>query len=187
MNQIFSIDRFTAYLRKYVAENRSALLLTALALVLLPIFFCLVWPWITGCYDSTPFYLPGITPKDPMWGSEKTFYVLLWFITMLVSSKFYSCLHSKSSRINVFMTPASSLEKFISFFIIYGLCSIVIFIAAVFVSDALRVLVYRLAYPGVDYIEFISPSYLLYSDSARMISSGIVSLEEGEAIRNGAQ
>ena len=183
---IFSFNRFTAFLRKYVAENRSSLLLTSLGLILLPIFYCLVWPWITGCYASTPFYIPGLTPKDPMWSSEKTFYILLWFIAMLGASKFYSCLRSKSSRISVFMTPASSLEKFASWLLIYGLGSIVIFTAAVFLSDAIRVIVYRLAYPDVDYIEFITPSYLLFSDSAQMISMGAVSPEQGEAIHNGA-
>lgn len=172
MNQYFSSVRFAGYLRKYIFDNSTPILVMAAAIILLPLSFCLVWPWISGCYSPTPIYIEGLTPKDPMWSTERGIYIALWFGVMCCASKCYSSLATKQSRISAFMTPASSLEKFITYFLIYVVGVIAVFVGSVFLSDAIRVLIFRAIYPGADFIQFISPRYLVSLGSSLAIESG---------------
>lgn len=182
MNQIFAPARFADYLKKYLCENQTSLLVMAGAIILLPLSFCLIWPFISSCYAESPFYLPGLTPQDPMWTTERGIYIALWFGVMCCASKFYSSLSTKQSRIAVFTIPASSFEKFVSYFLIYVIGVLAVYVAAVFLSDAVRVIVFRWVYPDADYIHFISPSYLVSMGSSVVIEGGQISPEEAQNI-----
>lgn len=136
-NQIFYFSRFGAYMRKYVAENRSQLLtLGALALFLPMVLINLtiyVFGWGT-------WKLPISIPADPNWEYELMFFsALLYLLAIVAGARLYGVLSSKQSRIALFGCPASALEKSLTYFLIYVVAFFTVAYAGAFLADAVRV------------------------------------------------
>lgn len=154
IQDIFSPARFAAYFRKYTFDNRSRLGITLLTVVLIPILFCVGIPAISPCYSGHPNQINSI--YDPMWDRE-IFIFTLFFIALgaAFGSAFYDVLIKKTSRISLFTLPASSLEKFATFFSIYAILFPLVTLGSAFLADAIRVWIYESrATPGiaVDYL-----------------------------------
>lgn len=141
-NQIFDFSRFGAYMRKYVAENRSQLLtLGALALFLPMVLVNLtIYAFGWGTWLPT-FNLPGY---DFNWRYEVLFFlVILYILSMISGARLYSSLATKQSRIALFGCPASNLEKSLVPFLIYVVGFFIVAYAGAFLADAVRVWIGR--------------------------------------------
>ena len=162
-NQIFDSNRFSAYFKKYIFEQRSTLLVCLGMFLLFPLAFCLGWPYIKGFYTpemAQHFITRGNVP-DPMWHSELTAFLVIWIVACVFCCAFYSQLTKKKERISLFTCPASNFEKFATSFIIFViLFPILVFIFFLF-ADAMRVWVYGATSEGVACIHYISPRFLL--------------------------
>lgn len=136
INQIFSSSRFALYLKKYWAENMSKIILSYAVLLAMALLYTVGLPWLKDTY-LTPSHI------DPMITNETLFFGIMFVIAASAfGTMFYSQLTTKHQRIALFTNPASQLEKFCTFFLIYVIGFIIVYIAAVFISDAVRVWIY---------------------------------------------
>ena len=158
-NQIFSTRRFALYMRKFIVENRNSLAINTAILVMLPILYCCFIPLLTQCYAGLPNKYTAMC--DPMWNKEVGFFTILWLASACgFGSIFYDKLKKKTTRTSFLTIPVSTLEKFTTFFLIYILFYSVIIIVALFLADAMRVLIYAgEATPGIK-VALISPKTL---------------------------
>ncbi len=137
-SQIFSPARFCAFMVKFVTENRNRLLMLAAITILIPLVVSLGVPWFSDYYDS-----PTDSPIDPAWSAEmRSFTFLFVFMTAYYASLFYFPLGNKTSRGQLLLTPASSLEKFSVFFVLYIVAGSLLYIGATFFADWVRVLAF---------------------------------------------
>ena len=155
-NQIFSPRRFAAYMKKYAVEQRKNILILAATVSLLLIFFCVAYPYIFNTYK----YSVSRLITDPMWSTEMTFFIYVGFGISLACGSFYSLLKKKQSRLSLLTCPASSFEKFLTFFCIFVIALPLIGVASIFLGDAIRVWIYSGSAAKWIPVEYISPSYL---------------------------
>jgi len=181
-NQIFSPSRFFAYIKKYSMENHKLLIALSALPFLLMIFYCICFPFIFKIYQ-TPYVdeiLSGNSTYDHMWLQEVEMCRFIWLLIAICCGRFFSLLMTKQSRTALFTCPASSLEKYLTYFIFYVIALPAIFIAGAFIGDAIRVWIYSgTAVKGL-LVDYISPSYFFTSAYASpfvltvIISGGIL-------------
>lgn len=160
-NQIFNAARFSAYFKKYIVEKRNSIMVCTGVLLLLPVVYCLAYPYLVDCYYPDAYYnFPDHIP-DPMWRPELSMFIIMLGIAALYCSDFYSVISQKKERIAVFTCPASNFEKFATYFIIYAVAYPLLLVLFFFLADALRVWIYRATTDGLSCIQYISPKYLL--------------------------
>lgn len=83
-----------------------------------------------------------------VWNSEFPMFVFMLFaMGMVYASVAFSDAGKKPSRIALLMLPARNIEKYIARFIIYVPLFVVLFLAAAWLADGLRVVVLSLFYP----------------------------------------
>ena len=123
-NQTFDWSRFTATLRKELAENGRTILLALLAFYLYFTFQAIIENWASRgtCYIS----------MDPAF--------VFIFMAVIVSLGF-SGLRTKKSRTNYLCTSSSTVEKFAANTLIYAIGSVVAIIACVYLADFTRIAV----------------------------------------------
>lgn len=141
-NQTFDFGRFGAYMRKYVAENRTPLLtLGAIALFLPMVLINLtIYAFGWGTWQA-PF---SVADYDFNWRYEIIFFlVLLYIMAMISGARLYSSLATKQSRIALFGCPASNLEKSLAGFLIYVVGFFIVAYAGGLLADAVRVWIGR--------------------------------------------
>lgn len=138
-DNFFSISRFMDYCRKDMVESwRTNLLRVAMMFGIMVVIF--VW---TGYVQYEYKY-----DVDPL--VEISLYVFLWLGLIcgcLAASFTMEKMKSKTGRLSVLMTPATSFEKFFSRWLISTIVYLVIFLIAFKLADYTRVLIYSLAYP----------------------------------------
>lgn len=137
-NQIFNGARFAAYFKYYAGSNGRRLQMSALGILLAWVLACVLPPvatWFGGYRVVEEYSLP-----DYMWASEDVYGVVLLLIFSAVSgSRMYSAYHNPRGRIGLLTMPASALEKFATYFIIYVIGFLAVFYVSAIVGDALRV------------------------------------------------
>lgn len=140
-NQIFNPSRFKAFIVKYAVENRNRLLIIAGLTILLPLLFTVAIPYMEKLYKSQRWDTrPGV---DPMWIYElRGFMFIMMGIVAYLASLFYQPLANKTTRLSLLMSPASQFEKFLTFFCIFIVAGVLLFIGATFLADWVRVLVF---------------------------------------------
>lgn len=78
--------------------------------------------------------------QDPMWSPETNIFQTLFIVFGIISgSMFFSSMTTRHNRLATLTTPASQLEKFMTYFIIYVPGFIVTFFLSAFLSDLIRV------------------------------------------------
>jgi len=131
----FNSTRFRKYFSCYTATNAKRLSLYATTILIVWILVCILPP-ITTLFSAYSYHLS----YDPIWETERIWACfLLVLFTGLSGSMLYSALNVRSARIGVLTAPASSFEKFLSWFIIYFFGMIVVFFASAFIADLIRV------------------------------------------------
>ena len=134
VNQTFDWSRFTAALRKELVENKRAILFTLLGTYGLLTIIMILGNLTTGAgaevYESLSYYMP-----------QKAVFMFLSFATMIVASLAFRKLTSKTGRIEMFTSPASTLEKFLVNALIYVIGYIVAFFICAQLADLTRIAV----------------------------------------------
>ena len=156
-NNIFNSTRFVNYLIKYTTENKRILLINLALIIGLPIVLVTVMPYLIGKYDYDS--TPGI---DNMWGEEITmfsFIFVIWAATF--GSRVFSSMSAKGNRIDTLTNPASYLEKFATYMLIYVVIFYIVYIGATFLADIMRVWIARMYAPKDAYIAPIPLEYVL--------------------------
>lgn len=143
----FSMPRFVNLCRKDVVENwrsnvlRMALLYGIMTLVLL---------WVGYIeYNNKEV----MVDKDSAWNFALALFMWsLWGFGCLSASLTLEKMKSKTGRLSVLMTPATSFEKYFSRWLVSVFLFLVVFLIAFRLADYTRVLVYTLVYPNLEEI-----------------------------------
>lgn len=152
MNNTFSLTRMWKYLQLFLAINRKNFLARSGALFALLVCFLGIVPWMFQSYRFA-------SPFDTMWTYVRFVFTLVFVIfSALNGGLFYRALGRKGSRITTLTLPASNLEKFCSWFLVYIVGFTALFFVEFFVADFLRVAIAQLyAVPGAT-VEMLPPS-----------------------------
>lgn len=157
-NQIFDIDRFGLYFRKYVTENRRMLGIYALELLLIPAAVLCFSIWLSDPYSRINVLMrygsDFFSDFDLAWGTERSLFTALFGLFAAIgASLFYNVLSKKNSRIVLFNTPASNLEKSVTYFLIYIIGVILLFFAGSILADYVRIPLCRYLAPEGTFIK----------------------------------
>lgn len=159
-SDVFSWTRFAAFFRAHVRVNRQQILSGCL-MVFIGIFvtFC-----IGEIFNKWRIYLLP-SPVDPMWNDMafKAMFLLFLFTT-LGASVMFSSMSNKSSRLSTLVLPASSLEKFLTYFLVYIVGTAIVFCISVFLADLLRVAWISLFTPYGSEASLCPLNYWLFHD-----------------------
>ena len=137
VNQTFNWNRFTATLRKEVVENWRTILFTVLSIYALLSIVMIIGNIITGMQDAT---LEDIKTMEN--GMQPHYTVVNYILTIavaIVASFSFKKLTRKTGRIDMFTSPASTLEKFLVNVTIYVLGFIVVFFICAQLADLTRI------------------------------------------------
>ena len=119
-NQIISWNRFTATLRKELAENWRTLVLVSLGIFL--------WYTITMT----------ISNLTNMSGSYTINPLVFTFVAAILAGMSFRRLTTTTGRVDLFSSPSSTAEKFISNLLIYVIGAFVIFVVSFQLADVAR-------------------------------------------------
>lgn len=152
----FSMSRFVNLCRKELVENwrtnmlRMALLYGIMTLVLL---------WVGYLKYE---YKSALVDDDRMWSSTLVLFMWsLWGFGCLSASLTMEKMKSKTGRLSVLMTPATSFEKYFSRWVVSTFLFLVVFLIAFRLADYTRVLVYTLSYPDLEEIAALPLSHFV--------------------------
>lgn len=145
MNQVtdsFSFPRFGKVLKKYISENWRQLAMGAgLVFGAMIIFECLI-SIVNSEYYSSEYierFQEGDIIIDPLWSQVETiFFFMLFILGSVCASMMFSGLGSKEKRIYSIVFPADQLEKYAVRFVIYVLIFPVLYMAAFYVGELVR-------------------------------------------------
>lgn len=113
------------------------------------------------CYHDYNFQINGV-PTDHAINDSIIFFLFAFPITMALSASFaFEGMSSKRKKISFLMTPATTLEKYISQFIIYIFGTSIIFIIGCIIADFVRFLIFSAIYPGYGIIQMIPSHYIV--------------------------
>lgn len=162
-HQSFEWSRFKAYFGSYYFANSRKLMLSAASILIAWIVIC-VLPNIITEFD---IYKDAVRLTmqsgrctlcgDPYLGTEVMIGAFLFPVLATVAgSSMFTCMHGKGERQTLLAIPASSLEKYLTYFTIYILGFIVVFFVSEIIADALRVACIKMFSDYGDYAHFIS-------------------------------
>lgn len=154
----FSMNRFVALCRKEMVESWKVNLLRSIMVYgVLAIAF--VW---NGYFQYIGLNAHAQVSNDPIWRFELNFFIFgLVFLGCLSGSFLMERMKTKTSRTAVLMTPATMFEKYISRWLVYTFCFIIIYLIAYKLADWTRVIVYTLSFPDVKGIASVPLSYFI--------------------------
>lgn len=141
-SNIFSLRRFKSYFVFYLAANKRKLLLGAALILIISFLFSLMLLYNGGmnsyAYAETYY---GYEPDfDPFWRFSDGMTIVLSFIFIALSgSMLFGSMSSKKRRLNTIELPASQLEKFLTWWIIYLPLTMVVAMACFWLVDVFRV------------------------------------------------
>lgn len=137
----FSQTRFVNLCRKEMVENwKSNLLRVAVD----------VWCYGGDNVMERIFKLPGSRSRYRQYLGVQSgdFYVgALWYSDCLSASFTMERMKSKTGRLSVLMTPATSFEKYFSRWLVFTVVFLIVFLITYKLADYTKVLVYSLVYP----------------------------------------
>lgn len=154
-NNIFDFKRFTNYIQCYCGINGKKLLQQALVIVGVFIVLPTLTPLLNGTYSD-----PDAYHYDLMWDREITLFLPIAFLIIVVNaSAAFKTLETKELRINAFTFPASNLEKYLTYILLYVIAPYLLCLIGIFAGDYIRVLTASLyAHPDA----FVKPLPLSY-------------------------
>lgn len=160
----FSMSRFVNLCRKEMVESWKANLLRIVMMYgIMAIAF--VWNGYFQYNHPESLLNRGLT-SDPIWSFSLV--VFLWAIIImgLLSASFImERMKSKTNRIAMLMTPATTFEKFFSRWLVFTFGFLIVFLLAFKLADWTRVLVYMISYPELKDIIATTPlSHLVGRD-----------------------
>lgn len=151
----FSYPRFLNLCRKEVLESWRS---NVLRIILLYGLMTIAMLWMAYFEYSRDVY----SEIDPMWDTLLAIFVCFLFGGgCLSASLVMERMKTKTSRISMLMTPATSFEKFSVRWFIFTIVFLLIFLITYKMADYTRVLVYSLAYPNTHTITPLDFSYLM--------------------------
>ena len=141
VNQIFDWSRFTSALYKEVVENKRQLLLIVVSIFLFYLILMIIGNAISNVITD------GATREFEKHMIELMPIIVIMssfpYIAMIVASLSFRNLTSKTGRVALFTSPASTTEKFIVNLVIYVICTFVVFIISVHLADLARVVILK--------------------------------------------
>lgn len=141
-NNIFSLPRFNSYF-KLTLRQSSYLLRLFISAVSVLVLLTTLAPFIFD--ESNLIFRPeyiGNHKVDVMWRIEIKYFTITFFVILSFSASYmFSAMSSKERRINTLMIPASYLEKFTTYFILYIVGAFIIFFVSAYASDLIRALI----------------------------------------------
>lgn len=157
-NNIFSPRRFGKYFQLQLSTNWKTLTIIIFCILGGIILYCTCLPYLSDIYALPPNHKPRIISGhevDRFWNAEiHFFYFIFYVLTIISASLMFSSMKTKSQRISTLTLPASTLEKYLTYFIIYVIAIYVVLFVCMAIGDYARVLSTKL-YPHND--EFIKP------------------------------
>ncbi|MDE6286581.1 MAG: hypothetical protein K2L99_06280 [Muribaculaceae bacterium] len=174
-SQIFDSSRFAAVLRRDFTMQRSGWIMRVAAMLATMILTELLVAWIAlnvGEELDSPF--------SPARAEEYALSFLCWFelsvFITLGASLFLSGWSTPGERINEIMSPASTLEKYASRFLISIIGVLVVTLACWELSDLLRELLFSLLYYGENcgHVSFIDATKLMTKEIGSTFVIGFV-------------
>lgn len=141
MNNIFSIKRFGLLIKKDISEDWKKYILQALVL-----FSALLIPFLIqsfGVYDGSIEMIPEryLSKNKDLLGISVFVFVVAFPIFI---AQMMDVIKNKQSRIHYLTYPCSSLEKFVSRYLIHTIGFVVAFFMALYLADFIRVMVYSI-------------------------------------------
>lgn len=133
-NNVFSPGRCGRYLALTWRQEGRTLSLSALLIFVLTVALYLFRAYNTDNYTSRVY------PYDPMWeGNIMNFMLILYPLSTLAASMFFTAFNGKSRRLTTLTLPVSAFEKFLVWFLIYFVGFFVFMFVQEMVADAIRV------------------------------------------------
>lgn len=145
----FSPARFAAYFRLYVLANKRKLLLAVAQMIIITFIFYLFCFYMGGESSYAQVVAGNMKNYDPMWSVGHEIRITLAFVFAALSGSWmYSAVVSKRTRLMTFEIPASQLEKFLTWWLIYVPIFLVMMLVCFYLADVLRVVWIKI---GSDY------------------------------------
>lgn len=173
MNNTFSISRFGLLVKRDILQNWKKYLLQVTALFGV-IFIIFMW------YSYSQYSYRNITYGGEVWDGMEDFLrrvnkqlitngIIVFVIGLLISaSMMMDPISSKRKRADYLTFPCSSLEKYLSRFLIRIIGFVVVFFVSFWLVDFVRVGVYSVIHPQFD-IEFLDLGWLIDTGEGRGI------------------
>lgn len=162
----FSAPRFVNLCRKEMVESwKSNVLRVVLMYGLMAIILIL-----NGYYEYNTQLVIG--KNDPVW----TFALVMFMCCLcgfgcLSASFTMEKMKTKTSRLSVLMTPATSFEKFASRWLVSTFVFLIVFLIAFKLADYTRVLIYSLVYPEIKVIAAVPLSHWIGGNHYSLFST----------------
>lgn len=165
MNNTFSISRFGLLVKRDILQNWKKYLLQVTALFGV-IFIIFMW------YSYSQYSYRNITYGGEVWDGMEDFLrrvdkqliingIIIFIIGLLISaSMMMDPISSKRKRTDYLTFPSSSLEKYLSRFLIRIVGFVLVFFVSFWLADLVRVGVYSVIYRQFD-IEFLDLGWLV--------------------------
>ena len=135
VNQTFNWSRFTAALRKEILENKRALIFTLVCIYGLLTMFMIIGNLVSTIGGGESMTETVDVEKLP----QIMICSILSFVIMVSASLSFKNLTTKTGRTNLFMSPSSTLEKFLVNLLIYVVGMFVAFFACAQLADLTRI------------------------------------------------
>lgn len=152
-NNTFSLNRFGNYFRLYMTQNGRFFVQFMLAAY---VIFSLIFILISSIqYSSISPELSGRMAASEISFMTSGICLIAGLPLMcIVASHMMHTIQSKRKRLHILTLPASSEEKYLSYWLIHVLFFFIAYFCIIFAADATRTGICRLFYP--DYIEYIN-------------------------------
>lgn len=157
----FSASRFMNLCRKEMVENwKSHVLRVAMMYGVIAIAF--VWNGYLEYSPFTPPFSRQYPDYDPAWNFVLHMFVVFLIVFGMLSASFtMEKMKTKTSRLQILMTPATPFEKYFSSWLLSTLVYIIVFLIAFKLADYTRVLVYMVSYPDLKVIAPVDLGWLV--------------------------
>lgn len=171
--QKFSPARFKAYFHAYASANSRQLLMAAAAIVIVWLLVAILPQFMTdfSSYSVRKTVIengindPNMLMHDPYWNKELGCgAIMLMVFCTIAGCNMFSAMHGKGKRQDTLALPASMVEKYATYFVIYALGFFVVFYASFWLADALRVVTVETCSDYGEYAMLIPFNYIFSFD-----------------------
>jgi len=165
INQTFNWSRFGAAIRKELLENHRIILFSVIGIYGLLTLFMLFGNLI----NHTPYEVEKELAQNNPQSIVNLFFI---FFLVVIASMAFSALNTKQGRTSMFMSPSSTLEKYLVNVLIYIVAMFVIFFVCAQLADLTRIAFLK---PFEDDGEFVVPGPISYLGILNIADSNIPS------------
>lgn len=179
--QTFRLSRFKAYFSAFYFANSRKLMLAGASCLVAWLLISLLPNLLSEFEIYADFanqvanHREYINPfEDPYWSVQYIAGgIFLTILATVAGSNMFSCMHGKGNRQTLLAIPASSLEKYLTYFIVYIVGSILVFFVSEIIADAVRVGVVKLFSKYGEYAHTMSlKSMLTFNLSVQGLRDG---------------